>query len=180
MLRTQLGHTVLNLFAYDVQGALKSRDLVVGHARDEHLLDVRLCGESGFAEASRVGGHRAQVSEAQSFALDFFNHDRQDQLLAGTVLGKEDKARAVLTLLGNRDALQQDELVWYLQQDARTIARLAVGTLGATMAQVLQHFQCVVDEIVALVAVDVHDHAHATSVVLVGGIIQSFPHNLNN
>ena len=101
-------------------------------------------------------------------------------MLAVAVLRKEYQARSVLALLGHRNALQQDEFVWYLQQDACTVARLAVGTLCTAVAQVLQHFQCVVDEIVALVAVDVHDHAHTTSVVLVGGIIQSFPHNLNN
>ena len=95
-------------------------------------------------------------------------------------LWQEHQAGAILALLGHRYALKQDELVWYLQQDASAVACLAVGALCTTVAQVLENLQRVVDEIMALVAVDVHDHAHTTSVVLVGSIIQSFPHRNYN
>ena len=64
----------------------------------------------------------------------------------------------------------------YLQQDTGTIASFAVGTFGTTVAKILEDLQCVVNQFVAFVAMDIDDHANATRIVFVLGIIQSISH----
>ena len=56
--------------------------------------------------------------------------------------------------------------MWYLQHDARSVARL-VARLCAAVLHVLQHLQGLVHQLVALAAVDVHHHSHAAGVVLI-------------
>ena len=117
------------------------------------------------------------MHQRKSFALNLFDHHREYLLLADRVFGQEDKSRAILSLFGDGDALQQNELVGNLQENARTVASLVVGTFGSAMPHVLEHLQCVVYQFVALVTVDVYHHAHTTRVVFVLGIIQSFIHH---
>ena len=112
------------------------------------------------------------MHELQAFALDLFYHDAQDGLLAHGVFGQEHQSGAILALLGHRNALKQNKLVRYLQHDAGAGAS-SVSALSASVAHVFEHLQRVVYQLVALVAVNVHYHAHATCVVLVAGIIQS-------
>ena len=81
------------------------------------------------------------------------------------IFGQEHQAGAILTFLRDRNTLQKDELMWYLDHDACTIAILA--HLGTPMAHVLKHTQGVVDQLMAFASVDVHDHSHATSVMLI-------------
>ena len=54
-----------------------------------------------------------------------------------------------------------------LQHDAGTIARLVVCPFSATMAHVLKHFQCVVYQFVAFVAVNVDHHTNTTGIMFV-------------
>ena len=56
--------------------------------------------------------------------------------------------------------------MWNLNHDAGTVARL-VARLGTAVFHVLQHFQCIVHQLVALAAVDVYDHSYAARIVLV-------------
>ena len=60
----------------------------------------------------------------------------------------------------------------YLQHDAGAVAGLIVGTLGAAVLHVLQHLEGGIYQFVRLVAVNVHYHAHAAGIVLVGGVVQ--------
>ena len=55
------------------------------------------------------------------------------------VFGQEHQAGAVFEPLGNRDALEQDELVRNLYQDSRAVTALVVGGLGPTVLHVLEH-----------------------------------------
>ena len=80
---------------------------------------------------------------------------------------------SVLSAASPRNALKQNKLVRYLQHDAGAVACSSVSALSASVAHVFEHLQRVVYQLVALVAVNVHYHAHATCVVLVAGIIQS-------
>ena len=106
------------------------------------------------------------MHQLQTLALYLLDHHRQNLLLCRLVLGQEHHARAVLSFLGHGDALQQNELVGYLEHDARSVARL-VARLGTAVLHVLQHLQGVVHQLVALAAVDVHHHAHTAGVVLI-------------
>ena len=113
------------------------------------------------------------MHQLKSLALYLLNHDGEYLLLASLVLGQENQTRAILPLLGNRNALKKDKLVGNLKKNACAIAGLAVSTLGATMSQVLQNFQCVVNQLMTLTSVDIHHHTHAARVVLVGTVVQS-------
>ena len=66
----------------------------------------------------------------------------------------------------------------YLQKDAGTVAGLVVGALGPAVAHILEHLEGVVYQIMALVAMDIDNHAHATGVVLVVRVVQSFIHSI--
>ena len=94
-------------------------------------------------------------------------------MLPCLVLGQEHKTCAVFSLFGHGNSLQENELVRYLQHDARAVAGLVVGSFGTTVAHVLKHAQGIVNQLMALVAMYVHHHADTASVVLIGGVVQS-------
>lgn len=166
-------YAALNLLSYEIEHTLEYRHLVVGDPGDEHLLYGRLRFSGGLAEAVGIGGDGAQVHQLQALALDLLNHDGQDLLLAFLVFWQEDEASAVFSLLRYRYALKKDKLMGNLQQYAGTVAGLAVSALGSTMTQVLKNLQGVVYKLVALSAMDVNYHSYATSVMLVGTVVQS-------
>ena len=163
----------LYLLPDEIEHALKHRHLVVGDTGDEHLLDGRLRFSGGLAEAVGISGDGAQVHQLQALALNLLNHDGQDLLLAFLVFWQEDEASAVFSLFRYRYALEKDKLMGDLQQYAGTVAGLAVSALGSTMPQVLKNLQSVVYKLVALSAMDVNYHSYATSVMLVGTVVQS-------
>ena len=105
----------------------------------KHLLDVGLHLAGGGTEHLRTSGYRAQVHQRQPLALYLLNHHAQNLLLLLFLFGQEYQARAVLSLLGHGDALQQDKLMGNLHHDACAVARL-VACLGTTVLHVLQHF----------------------------------------
>ena len=118
------------------------------------------------------------MHQLQSLALYFLNHYAEDVLLPLLIFRKKNKSSAVFSLLRHRYSLQQNKLVGYLQHDTRAIAGLVVCTLCTAVAHILEHFQRIVDQIMAFVAVDVNHHTYATGIVFVGCIIQSISHLL--
>ena len=118
------------------------------------------------------------MHQRESLALYLLYHDAEDGLLCLLRLGEEYQTRAILPLLGDRDALQQDKLVRNLEHDARSIARLVVSALGSAVAHILKHLQGIVHQFMALVAMYVDNHTHATGVVLIIRLVQSFIHSM--
>jgi len=116
------------------------------------------------------------VHQRQSHALYLLDHDREDNLLHLLVFGKKHQSGAILAALGYRNALQQYELVRNLQQDSGTVARLSVCSFGTAMPQVLQGSQRTVYQLMTFVTMNVDHHAHATSVVFIPVVVQSFCH----
>ena len=171
-----VGHAALYALAYLVERALEGGHAVVGDARYEHLPYGRLGLQGGLAKALGACGHCAQVHQREPLALNLLDHPRQYGCLSLPVLGQEHQPRAILALLGHGYALQQYELVGYLQHNASPVASLVVCALGTAVAHVLEHLQGVVNKLMAFVAVYVNHHPHAACVVLVGCIIQSFFH----
>ena len=112
------------------------------------------------------------MHQLQPLALDLLDHHAQDRLLRLLFFWQEHQSRAVLSFFGNRDALQQNELVGNLHHDTCTVARLVSG-LGTSVFHVLQHTQCLIHQFVTFAAVYVHHHAYAASVVLILWLIQS-------
>ena len=113
------------------------------------------------------------MHQVESLALDFLNEDTQDFPLSVFVLRHKDETRAVFTLFRYGDALQEDKLVRDLDENARAVAGLAVGTFCATVHHIFKHFERVVHEGVRLVAVDIHHHTHAAGVVFIFGVVQT-------
>ena len=64
----------------------------------------------------------------------------------------------------------------YLKHDTRAIAGTSIGTLRASVAHILKYLQCIVNQLVAFVTVDIYHHADSTRIVFVFGIIQSICH----
>ena len=63
--------------------------------------------------------------------------------------------------------------MWNLNHDARTVAGLGVSAHSATVFEVLQNTQRVLDHAVAFDVVDVGEKADAASVVLVAGVVKA-------
>ena len=159
----------------DIQLTFKSHIVVLGEAElssfrlrmsHKQLLDGGFHPTGSLTQHLGAGRHRAQVHQLQALALYLFYHHRQDVLLLLLVFGQKHQSRAVLALLGNGNALQQNKLMGYLDHDARTVARLVSG-LGTSVLHVLQHAQRLVHQFVALATMYVHHHAYAAGVVLI-------------
>ena len=113
------------------------------------------------------------MHQLHAFALDFFNHDRQDFLLLLFFFGQKHQAGAVKSFFGDGNALQQDEFMGYLQHDASAVASL-VACLGTPVLHVFQHAQGLIHQFVTFAAVYVHHHAHAAGVMLHICSVESF------
>ena len=108
------------------------------------------------------------MHEREALTLYFFYHNRENLLLLGLILGQEDESCAVFSFFGHRYTLQENELMRYLQQNAGSVSCLIVGALSSAVAHVLKYFQCIVNQLVAFVAVNVHHHSDAASIMFVG------------
>ena len=164
----RIADSFLDTLANEIEGALEDRHLIIGNARDEHLFDGRFVAQCSLTQTVRVGRHIAQVHQLQSLALNFLDHDRENILLFLLVLRQEDETRSVFSLLRHRDTLKKNKLMWNLEHDTGTVARLVISTLCTTMAHVLEYLQGVIDQLMTLVTVDIHHHTYATRIVLIG------------
>ena len=111
------------------------------------------------------------MHQLQSLALDFLYHHAKDFLLCLLVFWQEHQSRAIFSLFWNRDALQQDELMRYLDHYAGAIT--VSPNFSSTMSHVLQYVKRIVNELMTLVAVDVHNHSNPTSIMLITALIES-------
>ena len=164
--------------ADDVELALQRiGDGHAGAAADEHLADDRLDPLDRFAEIAVVDRHVAPAEQDLSLVLD----GALDLVLAGEarrrLLRQEHHAHAVLAERRQGDALLghflAEELVRHLDQDAGAVARLGVGAHRAAVSQVLEDQQPLLDDGVALLALDVGDEADAAGIVFVGWVVQT-------
>ena len=110
------------------------------------------------------------MHQRQSIAFDFFFHDRKNVLLCLLVFRQEHQACAVLSFLGNRNALQENEFMRNLYQNACTVTRL-VTCFGTAVFHVFKYSQGVVHQFMALAAMNIHNHADATSIVFVRFVV---------
>ena len=66
-----------------------------------------------------------------------------------------------------------EELVADLQQNAHTVAGLALGILAGTVLQPFHNGQCIVHRLMALASLDIHHSANAAGIVLKLWIVQT-------
>lgn len=92
-------------------------------------------------------------------------------------LGEEEHAHTVLALVAKADVQffghLGEELVADLQQNAHTVAGLALGILAGTVLQPFHNGQCIVHGLVAFAALDIHHSANAAGIVLKLWIVQT-------
>ena len=172
-----MAYSVFYSFPYYIKAAVGC--FAVCETGDEDLLDVGFVGKCGFTQYLRTGRNIAQVHQRQPFFLYFFNDDAQDGCPVFFIFRKKKQSRSILPFFRNRDALQQDELVRYLQHDACTVSGLVVGTFRSAVTHILQNFQCGFNQFVGFTAMNVYQHPHTASIVLVGGIVQAQLHGLS-
>ena len=110
------------------------------------------------------------MHQGKSLALCLLYHYGEYRLLPLLVLGKKQQARAIPSLFWHRYSLQQNKLMRYLHHYASTIPRL-VARLGTAMLHVFEHTQGIVNQLVALSAVNVHHHAHTTRIMLIAALV---------
>ena len=84
----------------------------------------------------------------------------------GDVAVEERDARRVMAGLGQFDARGgPHELVGHAHQDARTVTGVLLGAHGATVLEIDEHFDGVVDDLTFRPLVECGDHTYAASVM---------------
>ena len=146
-------------------------------APDEHLADHRLDFPDRIAESRIVAGHVAPTDECLPFFLDrtldfvFASQSRR------RFLGQEHHADAILSVRRQLDVLPghffAQERVRNLQQDAGTVASKRIGADRASMRQILEYLQPLLDDGVGFLALDMGDETDAAGVVFIGRIVES-------
>ena len=111
------------------------------------------------------------MHQLQSLAFHLLYYNTEDFLLFCTILWQKDQPCTVFSFLGYRDALQENKLMRYLNHDTCTISIFT--HLGTSVAHVLKHTQGIVNQLVALAAMDVDNHAHTAGIVLILALIKS-------
>jgi len=147
-----------------------------GRATDEHLADHRLDRLHRFAEHRGVARHVPPAEQDLAFVLD----RPLDLVLAREprrrLLGQEHRADAVLARGRQGHApfshLFAEQAIRDLDQDAGAVARLGIGTHRPAVGEVFEDEQPLLDDLVALAALDVRDEADAAGVVFAGGVIE--------
>ena len=59
-----------------------------------------------------------------------------------------------------------------LDHDTSSVAVFA--HFRSAVPHILQHLQCIVNQFVTLIAVDVHNHSHTARIVLIVALVESF------
>ena len=126
------------------------------------------------AQRRLLGRHGTPPQHHEAFLLDdLLDADRRLARL-GAGLRKEGDAGDVLALGGQVEIDDGAvELVRNLDQDPRTVTGVGFRTGGATMLQIQQRGDRLVDDVAAAAPVHVDDERDATGVVLVGGVVEA-------
>ena len=140
---------------------------------DEHLHDGRFGLQRQRSGDGMVHGNGALAYQCETSGIAPLPEYIHACGCTFRVLGEEDQSGAVPSGLGDLNPALEDEPVGNLQRDARTVAGATVRVLGATMCQILQYLESLLDYVVALGAVDPHDHPDPAGVLLVRGIVEA-------
>ena len=147
-------------------------------AANEHLANDRFLGPHR-GRHRHLAVHR-HIAPAQQH-LPLSRHRALHLLLAGQArrvfFGQKQHTHAVLaqrrqghTTRGELLAVQR---IWQLNQQTRAVTHQLVGTHRASVVQVLQNFQRLRHDGVALLPLDVRHKTHTASVVLMGRVVQT-------
>ena len=177
VLQLQRLHRVAGDLANDVELALQR----IGHrharaALDKHLADHRLDLLHRLAEVLRIARHIAPANQHLAFILD----RALNLVFAGQARGRlarqKHHAHAVLAEWRQLDALLRhllaEKLIRNLYQNACAIRCLGVSSYRAAMRKIVEDSEPLLNDLVALFALDIRHKTDATSVVLIRRVIQ--------
>ena len=144
---------------------------------NEDLLDVRLRGARNTADRVRLYRRVAPSKNREAFLTrNSFHHSFHQQPML-RLNRKENHADAVdasrRKCEAELSAFTREKRVRDLNQNTRAVAGLRVASACAAVRQVNQNLDSLENNIVRLFALDVNDKPEATSIVLVGGVVQS-------
>ena len=125
------------------------------------------------AEDVGIYRHFPHVHQVQAQLLALVLPQAEYLLLLLAVFGQKDQTGTVAAFLRNGNALQQYELVRDLEQNAGPVAGLVVGSFGAAVAHVFQHGKSGLDDVVALLSVNVYQHADPACIAFIGRVVKS-------
>ena len=175
------GHAILDDLAHDVELALERR--LVLHlapvAADEDLADLRHDRARLRTAFRRVDGHVAPADELQTRLADRALEDLAALVSLIRLARQEHHADAVFAGLGKASfcmrELLLEERVRDLQQDAGAVARQRVAAAGATMLEVGEDRQALLDDVARLGSAHVDHEADPAGVVLEARVVESLP-----
>ena len=141
------------------------------------LPDAGHAGPGLVAQHLGAGGHLAPAQERQAFLFADDLKQLFGLVAAQFLLREKEHADAVLPLFPQFDAQGcgcfLKKTVADLRQDAYAVAGLALGILSGAVFQMLHDLQGILNGLVGLAALNVHNCADPAVVVLKAGIIQA-------
>src|SRR4029077_6601094 len=145
-----------------------------------HLANGRLDSAREGAWRLLVDRHVPPAEQRLSLLPDDLLDEGDARLLLLGLDREEDHSDAVAPGGGESDplrrALAAEERVGHLDEDAGTVAGQGVATAGATMGQVLEDGERLLDDVVRVLALDVHHQAAAARVAFGARIEEWLPH----
>ena len=142
---------------------------------DQHLADHGRAYACRLADVAVIDGNVAPPDRPLALGLDrlldqLLDHDAA--LRVGRQVADADAVAAGRWQLDARGRRAQ-ERVGHLHQDPRAVARVRVGSLGATVLEVLERIECLLHDGVGRVAPELGDERDAAGVVFVGGVVEA-------
>ena len=171
-------HPIRQELAHDIELALEG--VLVGDvaaAGDEDMAMDRFGRLDRVAENAVVDRNVAPADDFQSFFKSGAFKRFLNLFALGIVMRHEQVTDTVMPGLGQVEAefrgFAGEEGVRDLHQHAAAVTRLGVGPDRAAVFQIAQYGQAVIDDLSALLVVDVDDETDAAIVVLARGIVET-------
>jgi len=142
---------------------------------DEHLLDLRQGLQGLFTAGGVVGGHHAPAQDLEALGGQLFFQLLAGGIGQGRVLVEEHHAHGIQFAHGEAFGLGDiaHESIRFFQQQAASVAGLAVGGDGATVGHATQGIDGGLHQPVAGLGVHLGDEAEAAVIPLERGAIQT-------
>ena len=106
--------------------------------------------------------------------LDTFVDDFSETGIVPRLFRQEYHSHAVTSFFRDRDTVEQNELMRYLDHDAGTVSRLGISSFRPSMGHIFEYGEAFLDNVVILAAVYVHNKSDTTSIFLIFRRIQAF------
>jgi len=166
------GQLVLGALAGNKEFAVEVDVGFAGARGDKAVFETRHHASRARPQARRVDGHAAPPEHLQAFFVERAGDRRLGFVDVVRVSGEERKTHRVRAARGQRYPCHlAHELVRHLQQDARTVARVGLGSGGAAVLHAAQRTQPGLHDAVAGETLYMHHERYAARVVLEARVI---------